>query len=232
MKKILLLSSVICISIAASSQVVVPKGKKIVGGSFFVSTNHINADSTIGPPGLNDQNQYSFGISPSIGFAKKENSVFGFLLFTRYGKWEAQNASSNTVQEGSTFAAGPGVYYEKFYGLGKNFHFSAMGTLRATYGKQKYKEYDKIYVYSESEARVMATNLTLTPSLGYSINSKWMVQASVGEIVSIGYSRNKSTVKGSMMPERKTEYSSFHVSSRLNQGLQLGSLVMALRYTF
>ncbi len=232
MKKILLLSSVICISIVASSQVIIPKGKTIIGGSFSFSTSSLDPDPASTPNGLSEVRQFSTGISPSLGFATKDNAVFGILMYSQFGDWESKVISSGNTQEGSGYAAGPGIFYEKFFGLGKNFHFSAMGSLRGTFGKQNYKEYNNLTVYSETESKVKTAQLALTPFLGYSINNKWMVQASVGEILNIGYTNNKSTAKNSSTPESKSEYSSFSVNSRLNQGLRLGSLLMAFRYTF
>jgi hypothetical protein len=230
MKKLLLLACLMSAGIFSYSQVIVPKGKKILGGSFSGSTFNLHPDSVAGSPTA-DQNGSHVSFSPSFGYAIKENVVIGVSFQTDYGRWQTDYSGSGSRYVSSSFSMGPGFFYERFWKLGKGFHISGTALLNASFGKQKSTEYQPSGQTYKASGTLRSVNFSVTPNIGYSFNDKWMVQASLGEILQMGYSRSTWENTNPAQPV-KTAYNRFAINTKLNRGLSLSQLGVSARFTF
>jgi hypothetical protein len=230
MKKSLLIFSLVFISAALSAQVIVPKGTRIAGGNISIGNARNHFDTTLNGNDVNTYSNYNVNFNPTFGWAKKDNEVYGIMLHTTYQHWKQE--SNNTFSKGSFIAAGPGVFYERFFNLGKGFHFSANGSLYGTYGVTKNKSYTNSVLTNDAEGKRYDINFSVTPRIGYSINKKFMVQASIGELLNMNFSHTnwKSSIPGGSTSQHN--YNIFNVNTGLNRGLSLSNIGFTFRYSF
>ncbi len=166
-------------SIAISAQAQINKGTVLLGGNISGSTNkETNASST------NEYKNRSFSLSPSVGVATKNNTVWGTNL--------TYSNSSNKYQGQQTFdynLYGGSIFYRRYATLGKGFYL--FGEANAGYAYSKQKEQ-----YSPTGNRTRRTDmvsLSLHPGIAYAVHKNFHLEVAINNIASVGYSNQKVT---------------------------------------
>lgn len=230
MKITLLFSSFLLLSIISNAQVVVPRGTKMIGGSISVGSGRSNWDTSRNGQHPNTYRNFQTTFNPTFGWARKDNELYGIQLYSQFYTWKHESTSG--ISKGNYYAAGPGVFYERFFNLGKGFNFSANASLRATYGIQEEKTYANNLLAHQHNGKRYDVNLSVTPRIGYAFNSKWMVQASIGEMIDINYSHLNIKYRTSTGMTSQSKHNNLSLNTRLNKGLSLSNLGLTFRYSF
>lgn len=178
MRKLLLLTTVLT-SIAITAQAQINKGTVLLGGNISgASANETNANSS------NQYKNRSFSLSPSIGIATKNNTVWGTNL--------TYASSGNKYQGEQTFdynLYGGSLFYRRYATLGKGFYL--FGEANAGYAYSKQKEQ-----YSQTGNRTRRTdmvNLSLHPGIAYAVHKNFHLEVAINNIASVGYNNQKVT---------------------------------------
>ena len=203
MNKILLFIIVfICISCFANAQIT--KGSLLVGGTLQHATEKVeevrSPDET--------RNRY-LTISPAVGFAVKENLIFGIDL--RYG---VSKREINSVENYNYKNYGAGVFLTRYIPLARNFYFFAEG--RA--GVSSLKEV-QVYQMPYPTRKVLSVNIALHPGVSYVINRKFQVEAGLSNFAFIEYNSSKF-----YSSTNETHSKSFNIGTNLSNSnpLSLG----------
>ena len=204
MKKFLLLfCSISLCTFFASAQIT--KGSVLLGGGL--SFNQTKYESG----GMNEFKATGFSISPNIGFAVKDNQVFG--IFLSYGH------SKNRTLQASNYDSdmyGGGLFVRRYLSLSKNFYL--FGEANAGYNRNTI--FTQYFDHKETQKH---TNIGvgLYPGITYAVNKKFHLEAGMNSLISLGFSGNKIIKTFDSGIEAKTESSGFGFSSNLSTSAPL-----------
>lgn len=230
MKKVVLAIILFSVSVISYSQVI-EKGKSILGGSLgFGFSHHKNESTTVSDP--QKASGFSINLNPSLGKAVKNNSVFGYYLSLGYSHGKNEDPNQNDVAKSNGYTSGGGIFLEKFFPLNKSISFSAYMPLGFNYNWNKSKEWTNSSLDRTSTTRNFFTGISLSPSLNYSLNKNFLLQLSLNDFVSIGYTHGTTETKLPGTTTQKQSSSNFNVGGQINYGKQLSSLSFGFRYIF
>lgn len=213
MKKILLSSLavfIVFLSQAQQSQQApqsqIKKGTVFIGGSTSFSKQS---------PSNNDPNNYYqkstyINFFPTIGWAIKDNLVFGVML--GYGYQKTSQAPVDTLySKNQTYSAG--VFLRKYKYLGSGFSLFGQGNLFYTYGKTTNyngSQYDQTY-------SSYTFGLNFNPGVAYRINSHWQIETSLPNLGYINYGHQR--ISNGLLPptsDQPSASNTFNIGSSLS----------------
>jgi len=231
MKKILLVATLLLNCSLMFGQVI-EKDQRILGGTINLGYNHSQADTLISSkPSLKGSNLY-LNLSPSFGRATRKNLVFGYLTSLNYSHSNSEDLRSKETGKSNGYGVGTGLFYEKYFPLGKSFSFSGMLPLQVSYNSSQNKIYDNGTLTTTSTNKHYGASISLYPSLNYSLNNKFMLQLTLNNFASFGYGRSTSQVEGPNIIANKQGYSNIGFNTRVNEQTRLSDMGFAFRYIF
>jgi len=187
MKKILLSSLavfIVLLSHAQQSQQAqqsqIKKGTVFIGGSIGFSKQTPSNDN----PNNYYQKVTNVNLFPSIGWAIKDNLVFGVMLGYGYQK-SSQSPVDTLYSKNQTYSAG--VFLRKYKYLGSGFSLFGQGNLFYTYGKTSNYNGSQFYqTYSSYNV-----GLNFNPGVAYRINSHWQIETIFPNLGYINYGHQR-----------------------------------------
>ena len=210
MKKILLITLSIFM-IGISSQAQIKKGASIIGGSVGFSAGKVSLYGK-------KYKDWSTLISPSYGFAVKENLILGFEGF--FGSGEDENMEYTLRNKGY----GVGVFTRKYQPLGKGFYLFGQAGLRGGFNRY-------LYAYTSNyAANRILKNYSLTasvyPGISYAINRKLHIEAALPDLLYIQYNKESTLYEIGNYTNKSQQFS---LGSSLSG---LSTLSVGLRFVF
>jgi hypothetical protein len=177
MKKTLLLACTF-ISFATISQAQITKGSALLGGSVGISRNSEETNS------VESQTRNTY-FSPTVGVAIKDNWVVG--ITTSFSRYESR-PSSITYNHKMKYSSG-GLFVRRYSSLGKSFYLYGDGAIRYnTHSNNQISGTDYETNYSSK-----GVGIYITPGLAYAVNKRLHLEASLNNLLSLSYSKNKTT---------------------------------------
>ncbi len=161
--------------------------KFILGGSFAISNQSSNIESTITPPSITFTNSdetktFNFNFNPY--FAKQINSsdLIGFeLQYTRFSRErETQNSVSETIDNGF----GVGIFYRKYFDVWNSFRFFVQPYANFVHRVGKIEQNAPALI--NTKGNTFTTGISL--NISYTLN-KWSLFAN---LIDVNYTRNNS----------------------------------------
>lgn len=213
MKKVLLLTAAIaCTVITVSAQI--SKGSSYLGGGINYTTNNNKTTNSISQ---SESKSNSLNIYPSIGFAYKENHVWG--LFLSYG----HNESSPTQLKGNSY--GLGAFLRQYKPIGKGFYIFAQEALGGTYSSSDQ------WSGMLTNTKAISVNLGISPGFACDVSKKFQLEVSLNNLAYAGYSHSTTKPKD-VASDYKATTSSFNIGSSLSSIANVGALTIGARYLF
>jgi len=174
-KSTILVAVFMCTAVMSKAQI--SKGNTLLGGNFnFSSTSE---------KGISNDNTYtSFTITPSLGWAYKDNKVFGILVSYTY-------TGTKQSYDLNTSSFGGGAYLRQYKPLGKAFYFFAQESLRANYIHTK-----NITSYAPAieDEKGTAISVQINPGIAYDLNKRIQFEfVFFNNLLSAGYVHTKYT---------------------------------------
>jgi hypothetical protein len=211
---------------------VIETGKRIIGGSIGFGYNSNKFDSILGNlPNYASKSGY-INLSPSFGKALKNNLVLGGLISAGYNALESKSNNSDIIGKANGYNLGAGFFIERYFPISTKFSFSGSVPILYNHSRHINKTYSANNLFSTSTLKYNSIGLGVSPSFNYGINSKWLVQVSTGDFISIGYTKYKSTTEGSTITKHTQTGSNFGVHSSINNSRLLDNLSFSFRYIF
>lgn len=201
------------------------KGQKIVGGYVGFSSGKSDNVYT-----SNYTTAYSnVSVNPSFGWFNKPNVLWG--IGVSYGFNYQKNKTSFMSPDANRIwrnSLGINIFSQKFFTLTHGFFFTVntIGGLGYGFGKQ-------INTVNNIESK--ATNseygisLGVSPGLSYRLTSRLLFDATLSNLLYIGYSYNQNKGKDAAGSDIKTFDKSFNLSTALSN-TSLGSVGLGFRW--
>jgi hypothetical protein len=211
---------------------VIEKQQRILGGSAGFDFLQNQADNSASSDPLAKANTVNINLSPAFGKATKNNLVFGYQLYLNYAHSKSENHTTQDIFRSNGYGVGGGVFLEKFYPLSKSLSFSGYMPLSVTYGTNENTQWTNSNLVRTNKTKSLGAAISLSPSLNYSLNKKFLLQLSLNDFVSLGYTQVNTEVN---IPNQTTEEqtsSNFGFSSRINYAKQLSNLSFGFSYIF
>jgi hypothetical protein len=212
MKKITLAVTAFFFFQLANAQV--EKGSIFTGGSIGVSKSNVESatgDKTSG---------FNWNISPQIGKAIAQNKVIG-MQFSVGG-----NTNENTNPGGSTAKSngkqlGVGVFYRQYFSIYKKWMFYGQGNANVNFSNSSSSAQGIKFQQSKSISGALTASLGIT----YQLSKKLWLEAGLSDLVSIGYSHQKSeslSPAGVVTPSYKNDNLSANFNLNGSNSLSIG----------
>lgn len=218
MKKALLFSlAAVCATFSASAQI--NKGSTYVGGNLGFYSSKTNYEQPI-----TDGKTSVVNLLPSVGFAYKDNRVWGVYL--NYSHNES-NVGTNDVNATSNLY-GIGTFLRQYKPIGKGFFVFAQENLAFSYTDDKAIQ-SASYV---TETKSYQVSLGLTPGVAYDVSKKFQLELTLNNIFSAGYSHARQTeaLTGSSPYATVYHQNNFNLSGNLGQLAQVGDIAIGARF--
>jgi hypothetical protein len=210
MKKLFL--SALALSLAFLSQAQITKGTTFIGGGIGIG----HYGSTGGDTTSSYQNPHSsnYSIAPTVGWAVKDDLVFGVSLGYGYGKTDYDGSSSPINKSNNYFGS---LFLKKYKPLGKSFSLFGQGSLGFTYSKTSS---DLAQQYSSSQSS-WGPSLALIPGVAYRVGRHLQAEATLPGLAVINYNHTTYTQKSQNNPDQHSTSSGFAISTALSNFSQL-----------
>lgn len=219
MKKLLLITaSIVLISLSASAQI--SKGSSYLGGNlgFGTSKNSINANYAGGM----ETKSTNFYISPSIGFAYKENRVWGLSLSFTHIKDDVWNNEPDKQD-----AYGIGGFLRQYKPLGKSVYIFAQEALNFSYNKS-----NRYTSQEPGSYKGYGITASFAPGFAYDVNKRFQLEIVLNNLLYVDYNHSKATQQLSNGREQVKKESSFGLGSDLNSLAEVGTISIGARFVF
>ncbi|HEX2605756.1 MAG TPA: outer membrane beta-barrel protein [Flavisolibacter sp.] len=200
--------------ISSASFAQITKGSVLIGGNIYFS--NVNYDT--GNPTPVENKSKSFSIAPSIGFATKENTIFGFGVFYSHSSQEQPNTEQNSNGYGGS------LFLRRYMTLGKGFYLFGEGTLSGGTSQTKYINSSVV----TNKSTGLGIGLGLNPGVSYAVNKKMHLEVGLNNLVAINYNRTK--VDDPSVPQIPAQ-----INKSFSAGINAGSsaaLFLGLRFLF
>ena len=178
--KITFLSSLLFLSIYTSAQI--KKGAIFLGGD--ISFGGSNSTNNLSP--TQTSNSTSFGIGINAGKAVKENLIVGVKVGFSSINYK-QDPTLTTFSKDELNSFGGGVWLRKYYTLSKAFYVFADASLTSNFGKRNQQYNQPVYQINQKSTNL---SLTLFPGIAYQMRKRFFLEASLNNLLSIGYAHN------------------------------------------
>ncbi len=207
------------IGTTAASTAQIKKGAVLLGGQLGVY--NFSSDYTSNTPPNTPQNQKSkganFGIA--IGTAIKDNVVVG--INAGYGSSNNENTVGITSFTSTSNQYNFGVFYRQYKSLGRNFYFLGEAGIGYTGGKQTETNTP---VVNDVTRKSSGVQLYVSPGIAYKVSKKLQLEILVPNIVSAGYTKNKTTSQ-----INNSTQDNFSINTNLN-GSPLNNFAVGFRF--
>ena len=205
MKKFILLTiSFLCVAIISQGQI--SKGSVLLGGG-------ISGGSKKSDNGINETKSSSFGISPAVGLAVKENSVLGIRLM--YSTSRSEEIATGRTQNANGYIAG--LFFRRYKALGKDFFLFGEGALNYSVYQNKYKNNNPNPTYSQTSHSI---SLNLYPGIAYAASKRFHLEVALNNLVNLDYGWGKTETMSNSTTS-STKNSGFGFSTNLNTAAPL-----------
>jgi hypothetical protein len=214
MKQTITLSIIAMLFFSLTSNAQINKGSIMLGGDFGGNFNSAKDPDTV----TNKANNFS--ISPSIGFAVANNTIVGFSLL--YG-FNNNKYYGEPEMKGHSYGAG--VFLRKYKPLSKNFYLFGEGEIMYTHASYNYSIHNSSFIEYDSKADGIALNIT--PGIAYNLTNCIQLEASLQNLLSLGYSSTKEKAIDTNQLDYKS--SSVYLNSSLNP-ISLSGISLGIRF--
>ena len=215
MKKFILSS--LAVLIVFLSQAQIKKGQVLLGGSLGFGHSSSNYDSAYYQP---NTKLTAFNISPSVGWAIKDNLLFGVEANYAHQRTTQQSASNN-YSDVNSFTGG--VFIRKYKYLGSGFSFFAQSSLDLTYGHTKYADPNP----DNQRQNSYGFAIGFYPGVAFALSSHWQLETGFPNLGYINYNHSKYTSESPAGQDRNYINNNFSIGSSLSNTYQLS---IGLRY--
>lgn len=214
MKKLLLLT-VLSVSAAISASAQISKGSTFLGGNVGFNTN------TTKPNTGAETKQTLLNLAPSVGFAYKENRVWGVMAAYYYNK-----TKSNFNQDNQTYALG--VFLRQYKPLGKGFYLFADETASGSYTKGKAEYPNPI------SSKGFNINLGVSPGFAYDVSKKFQLELMLNNLLyaNYGHSKTENTYPVSPASTSVSKNNNLTIGSNLSNLANVNYLTVGARFVF
>lgn len=221
-KNLLLLLAIVSTALSASAQI--SKGSSFLGGTLNFSTQKETSEqpTSTGETTSIEEKKSTFLISPSIGFAYKENRVWGLSL--SYNRVKNEYADNKPSVENYY---GAGAFLRQYKPLGKGFYLFAEESLGFSYGKNDYTSDNN----NSSSYKLFSTALSFAPGFAYDVSKKFQLELIMNNLLYAKYNHSDAKTSIADVP-RRTQTSNFSVGSNLNGLLESNSISIGGRFVF
>jgi Outer membrane protein beta-barrel domain len=217
MKKTFALLVFIAGSIAGTAQI--KKGAVLLGGQLGFNNSTSDYNSTVPPNTPQNQKSKGANFGIAIGTAIKDNVVVG--INAGYGSSNNENTVGISSFTSTSKQYNLGVFYRQYKSLGRNFYFLGEAGIGYTGSKQTDKNTP---VVNDVTRKSSGMQLYLSPGVAYQVSKKLQLEILVPNIVSAGYSKNKTTSQ-----VNNSTQDNFGINTNLN-GSPLNSLAVGFRF--
>ena len=210
--KAALLHGVILITFifTANAQSNIPKKSILLGGDLSFSSYNTKWDN-------HSQESTGFFISPSVGFAVKDNLFIG--LNGGIGISKNSHNINSPYDSVSSHIYSYGVFARKYKPLKNNFYLFLQTNLGGYHAKSEFTQYTN----GSYKEKYFSVNASLSPGISYGINSKLHIETGFNNIVGIGYSTQQYSTDPSVGAERKqTGFNMYTSLSNFNSQFYMG----------
>ena len=216
MKKFILSS--LAVFIVFLSQAQIKKGQVLLGGSLGFGHSASDYDSSYYQPGTK---LTTFNISPSVGWAIKDNLLFGVEATYTHQKSTTQQPTGNNYGDVNSFTGG--VFIRKYKYLGSGFSFFAQSSVDLTYGHTKYVSPNPVNQSQNSYGFAIG----FYPGVAFALSSRWQLETGFPNVGYINYNHSKYTTETSGGQDQHYTNNNFNVGSSLSNTYQL---IIGLKY--
>jgi len=210
MKKFILSSLAVLIVFFSRAQI--KKGQVVLGGSLGFGHSASTYDSSYHQ---SDTKFTSFNISPSVGWAIKDNLLFGVEATYTHQRSSTEQSTVNTHSDFNSFTGG--VFIRKYKYLGSGFSFFAQGNADLTYGHTKYVNTNPGNQNQDSYGFAMG----FYPGVAFALSSRWQLETGFPNVGYINYNHSKYTAETPAGKDQHYSNNSFSVGSSLSNTYQL-----------
>jgi len=214
MKKLLLLTA-LSVSAAISASAQISKGSAYLGGNVGYSTN------TTKPNTGTETKITALGLSPSVGFAYKENRVWGLFAGYYYNQTKADYKHDN-----QTYTLG--AFLRQYKPLGKGFYLFAEEAASGNYTKGKTEYPNPI------DSKGFNINLGVSPGFAYDVSKKFQLELTLSNLLYANYGHTKveNTYPASPVSNSVTKSNNFTIGSNLSNLANVNYLTIGARFVF
>jgi hypothetical protein len=186
-------------------QFTIEKGTWSLEADFSINSGHNDFfNETV----VIDSKDFSFGVSPKIGYAISENLILGLGFGYAYSKSENENENEQILRTTSStsnfFAISP--FVKKFFPVSEKIAFHLQGETRFTFGKNNFENSDN----TERESRNESIFVGIRPGINLSLTKNILLQAN---FASFGYTYSSGETDGIQNSETNSLSFNFGSSS-------------------
>jgi len=183
MKKVILLAAgfIFCISMLHAQ---INKGSVLLGGGINFTHAKEESNSNIKSNGI--------ALNPAFGLTVRQNTVIGIQVLYGHSK---NNFTTSPGYESQAY--GFELFLRKYKPLGKGFYlFGQTGLF--------YNNNDFTYLYPtyKNKQELRSFGADLYPGISYAITKKFHLEASLANLVTLKYSKDKITSAGVVTQDR------------------------------
>jgi hypothetical protein len=175
MKKLVLFSLSVFLLLSFNASAQIKKGSVLLGGG--ISGNEAKSGS-----GTMETKGSSYIISPSVGVAVKDNTIAGLFLSYNHSSSNQGNLNSYKIKQ-NTY--GGGLFYRKYYGLGKGFFLFGEGNVFYQYSKYEQEASAPFIKKSNS------VGFNVYPGLAYAVSRRFHLEIALSNLISFNYFTTK-----------------------------------------
>jgi hypothetical protein len=193
--------------LSASAQI--KKGAVLLGGTISGYTQKTTNNGS-----TNNFRQKGLLINPAVGIATKENRIWG--VNAGYGSSKTFGDNINTPRSKTTQG---GIFHRRYLPLGKGFYVFGEGAINYSVQKNTFQAPNPNY----QTVQQTNTSLYLYPGITYAVGERFLLEASINNLLSAGYSSNKEAYNdGTVTGSRKTNGFSFSSNVGTSAPLSVG----------
>jgi hypothetical protein len=179
MRKIYLLVFITA-GIGFTSNAQISKGSLFLGGSFGAFSSTSKEDT---PSNFESKNS-GFSFFPQIGKAIGTNKIAGLTL----GYNQSTNKSNFNGQKQESKGYSAGAFYRRYYSLSSRFYLFGQGVLEWRHVNERQENDNALQRTSNNEN----FNFSITPGISYAASQRIHLEASLNELLALGYQTGKS----------------------------------------
>ena len=209
-----ILPALLLICFATTAQI--NKGSVLVGGDIIYLSNSYQAENVLANSELKSRSS-SFLISPMIGFAVKDNLLFGFGF--GYSNNTTKNKSitdQERIVKTKTNNYSLSVWGRKFYPISKSFYFFLQGGLTGGIGRRNDKN-DPVNFNNITE-NSFKIGVNAYPGISYQLRKNFILDAALNNLLSLNYEQRKTDEKITNAVTNSRTNTSFNLSSSIANG--------------
>lgn len=208
MKKLFLSSFAVFIVFLSQAQI--KKGAVFIGGNIGFSNQTGKTSDTVYLPVTSGT---MFNVNPSVGWAIKDNLVFGIDLGYGYQKNNYYSSSPAYYYKNESYSAG--VFLRKYKALGSGFSIFGQASLNYSYSKNTYTPTNGLQLiknYSE--------NLSIYPGIAYTVCHHWQLETSLTNLVHINFNHSNQIYQVPNSSKAQSTSDTFNYGSSLGTYFQ------------